>query len=73
MILDGKSAVMLESASTDAVEEALQTLSLNTDRRLRIATTAHLRYSENFRVDRHLDRWEALINRVGVGKWASDE
>jgi len=38
MILDGKSAVMLESASTDAVEEALQTLSLNTDRRLRIGT-----------------------------------
>lgn len=63
-ILNGECAVLLDSVSTDTVEEALQTLSVNPDKRLRLAAAAHRRYAEHFGVDRHLDRWESLLGGV---------
>ncbi len=62
-ILNGECAVLLESVSTDAVEEALQTLSLNSNKRMRMATEANRRYSEFYGPERHVDRWESLLER----------
>jgi glycosyltransferase involved in cell wall biosynthesis len=66
-ILDEKSALLLESVSTDAVAQALQALSVSPGRRAELATAAHRRYSENYRVERHLDRWESLLNQNTEG------
>jgi glycosyltransferase involved in cell wall biosynthesis len=61
-ILDEECAVLLEDASADAVEAALQALAANPERRTRLACAAHRRFVERYRVERHLDRWEALLN-----------
>jgi hypothetical protein len=66
-ILDEKSALLLESVSTDNVARALQALSVSPGRRTELATAAHRRYSENYRVERHLDRWESLLNQFPEG------
>ena len=67
-ILDERSAIFLESVSTDAVVASLQILSLSAARRLEIASAAHGRYSENYRLERHIDAWEAILNGVGASK-----
>lgn len=63
-ILSDDCAVFLEMVSTDAVEKALQNLSLNPGKRLQIATTAHQRFTERFGKDRHIDHWERLLDRT---------
>ncbi len=62
-ILDGECAVLLESVSTDSVEKALQTLSLDPGRRMRMALEANRRYAEIFGPELHVDRWESLLMR----------
>ncbi len=61
-ILDRDCAVMLETASTDSVEAALQTLVINPERRFRLGAAALKRFVERYGVERHLDRWEAFLN-----------
>jgi hypothetical protein len=63
-ILNDECALLLEAVSTDAVEAALQNLSLSPGKRLQIAAKAHQKYIERFGPDRHIDRWEGLLNRV---------
>jgi glycosyltransferase involved in cell wall biosynthesis len=65
-VLDDECAVLLENPTTDAVEAALQTLSINPEKRSRLACAAHKRFVERFGVERHLDRWESLLNPHGA-------
>jgi glycosyltransferase involved in cell wall biosynthesis len=61
-ILDEESSILLETSSADAVEAALQSLAINRERRSRLASAAHRRFIERFGIERHLDRWEALLD-----------
>src|SRR5208283_3029830 len=67
-ILDEESAMLLEPVSADSVEAALQTLSLSPGRRLRLATAANRRYSERYKPERHLDRWESILGAPKAGR-----
>jgi len=67
-ILDDESAILLEPVSADSVEAALQTLSLSPGRRLRLATAANRRYSERYKPERHLDRWESILSGPKAGR-----
>jgi glycosyltransferase involved in cell wall biosynthesis len=69
-ILDGDCAVMLETASTDSVEAALQTLVINPERRLRLGSAALKRFVDRYGVERHLDNWEAFLEPARPAKGA---
>jgi glycosyltransferase involved in cell wall biosynthesis len=61
-ILDGECSILLDASSADAVEAALQALAINPEKRFRLASAAHRRFIESFGVERHLDRWETLLD-----------
>jgi glycosyltransferase involved in cell wall biosynthesis len=61
-ILTEECAVLLESPTADAVEAALQNLAIDPARRSRLACAALIRFTERYGRERHLDRWEAILN-----------
>ncbi len=60
-ILDEGCAVLLPTASADAVADALALLAAEPERRSRLAKAAHRRFAERYALNRHLDAWEDLL------------
>ena len=60
-ILDEGSAILLPEGSAAAVATALQALVSDAAARARLAGSAHARYLGEYRLERHLDRWELLL------------
>jgi hypothetical protein len=67
-ILDKDCAILLPTASADAVEGALQVLATNPARRKEIAVAAHRRFVERYGLDRHIDAWEKLLGEMADGR-----
>jgi glycosyltransferase involved in cell wall biosynthesis len=62
-ILDEESAVIVDSTDVDGMAAALQSLSTNAGRRMRLASRALGRFTDAYGLEKHLDRWESLLRR----------
>jgi hypothetical protein len=60
-ILDEQCAVLLESTDIDGIASAIHSLSMDTERRRKLASSALQRFTESYGLEKHLDLWESLL------------
>lgn len=70
-ILDKTCAVFLNTTETAALTSVLQRLVSDPAARGTLGRAAHARFVERYRPERHLDRWETLLDPSGVRQGGS--